>query len=229
VSRTYVLKNLHKHEKDGFDVCTETHCQVYGGVESEDPRTNAAVEASRGQVLVYKGDLAQSYFHASCGGHTENPNCVWTWDSAAPEYLKGVKDKFCASSPHNYWKNSVRAETIRSRLVNAGYSVGAIAKIKMSGHDNSGRPEYLKIKHSGGALVISPAKFRLAVEPWVIRSAFITSITKNGREYIFEGKGWGHGVGMCQWGAKVMGDKGYNFKTVLTFYYPGTNVEKWEE
>jgi stage II sporulation protein D len=229
ISRTYVLRNLRKHEKDGFDVCTETHCQVYGGVEAEDPRTNSAVAASRSEVLVYKGELAQSLFHASCGGHTENPNCVWTWDSAAPEYLKGVKDKFCAESPHNYWKNTVTAETIKSRLARSGYNVGTIKKIKTSGRDNSGRPEKLKITSSEGTLVINPSKFRMAIDPWIIKSAFITSISRQGKAFVFEGKGWGHGVGLCQWGAKVMGDKGYDYKQILELYYPGTDVEKWEE
>ena len=229
ISRTYVLKNLRKHDKEGFDICTETHCQVYGGVESEDPRTNAAVEATRGEVLVYKGELAQSLFHASCGGHTENPNCVWTWESATPEYLRGVKDKFCGNSPHQYWKNSVSAESLRTKLVKSGYSVGKITKITMSGSDDSGRPAKLKIKHSKGVLSIMPAKFRMAIDPWLIKSAFITDISAHGANFVFEGKGWGHGVGMCQWGAKEMGGKGYDYKKILGFYYPGTGVEKWDE
>lgn len=229
ISRTYVLKNLRKHEKDGFDICTETHCQVYGGVESEDKRTSDAVEATRGEVLVYKGELAQSLFHASCGGHTENPNCVWTWESNAPEYLKGVKDKFCSNSPHQYWKNSMSAESIRAKLVKSGYGVGKITKIMMSGHDDSGRPAKLKITSSKGVLTITPAKFRMAIDPWIIKSAFITDIYSRGNNFTFEGKGWGHGVGLCQWGANIMGEKGYDYKKILQFYYPGTEVEKWEE
>jgi len=229
ISRTYVEKNLKKHEKNGFDVCTETHCQVYGGMESEDKRTSTAVEATRGEVLVYKGELAQSLFHASCGGHTENPNCVWTWEGRAPEYLRGVKDKFCKDSPHNYWKNSVSAEFIRARLVKSGYSVGAVSKITIAGRDSSGRPEKLVVKHSRGTLSLNPSKFRMAIDPWIIKSALITCIRTKGGNFIFEGKGWGHGVGLCQWGANIMGGKGYDYKKILKFYYPGTEVEKWEE
>ena len=69
----------------------------------------------------------------------------------------------------------------------------------------------------------------MAVDPWIIRSVYITGITARGKDFVFEGKGWGHGVGLCQWGAKVMGEKGYDYKKILEFYYPGTNAEKWEE
>ena len=141
ISRTYVLKNLRKHEKQGFDVCTETHCQVYGGVESEDKRTSAAVAATRAEVLVYKGELAQSLFHASCGGHTENPNCVWTWESDAPEYLKGVKDDFCADSPHQLWTSTVGAGFIGSKLIKSGYKVGSVKNITTSGRTAPAGPK----------------------------------------------------------------------------------------
>ena len=229
VSRTYVLRNLRKHGKDGFDVCTKTHCQVYGGVESENKITNAAVEATRGEVLVYKGVLAQSLFHASCGGHTENPNYVWVWNNSCPKYLRGVRDRFCSKSPHSYWKKKISASTIKAKLLKAKYSIGNIRKITKHGKNRSGRPKTLRIKHSRGTLNISPAKFRMAISPWTIKSAFITSIVKKGNEYIFKGKGWGHGVGLCQWGAKGMGERGYKHKRMLRFYYPGTKVEKWEE
>jgi stage II sporulation protein D len=229
VSRTYALKNLRKHEKDGFDLCTETHCQVYGGVESEKKTTTEAVEQTRSEVLTFKGDLVQALFHACCGGYTEDPVNVWIWSAATPSYLKGRRDKFCKDSPHAFWKNRIEGEFISQRLNKAGFDVGKIESIRISGRDRSGRAELLKIKHSYGTLSIMASKFRLAVDPWLIKSTLFDKIVRYGSTFEFRGSGWGHGVGMCQWGAKVMSDKKYTYKEILKFYYPGTEVEKWEE
>jgi stage II sporulation protein D len=229
VSRTYALRNLRRHDRAGFDLCTQTHCQVYGGVEAEDGRSNAAVEATRGVLLVYDGQMAQTLFHASCGGHTENPNNVWAWDSVAPCYLEGVKDKLCDNSPHHRWENKVGADYIRKRLQKSGYDVGSITKIRIAGTNSSGRTKILKIKHSKGQLSIAAAKFRMAVDPWLIRSTLFKSIERKGDAFVFTGLGWGHGVGMCQWGAKEMAEKGRSYEEILKFFYPGTDVEQWEE
>lgn len=229
VSRTYVLRNLRKHERDGFDVCTETHCQVYGGMEAEDPICTKAVDETAGEVLTWNGELAQTLFHASCGGYTENPNNVWSWESETPPYLKGCKDKYCRNSPHNTWSSTIKAETIRQRLRKAGHEVGVIKKIKMSGEYKSGRTRNLVIKHSDGTLTLTAARFRMAVDTWLVKSAFLDDVSKKGDSFVFEGRGWGHGVGMCQWGAKMMGEDEKNYQEILEYYYPGAVVEKWEE
>ena len=89
--------------------------------------------------------------------------------------------------------------------------------------------KYLKIKHSKGTLTINAAKFRLAVSPWLIKSTLISSIVKYKGYFEFRGRGWGHAVGLCQWGAKGMAEKKYNYKEIMHYYYPGTKVETWEE
>ncbi|MBN1622682.1 MAG: SpoIID/LytB domain-containing protein [Endomicrobiales bacterium] len=229
VSRTYALRNLGRHSKEGFDLCNKTHCQVYGGVESEDERTNKAVDATRSKVLVYENKLAQALFHACCAGHTENPRYVWNYSSEPPKYLRGRVCKFCSDSPHYTWTKKASAEFIRKRLVNAGYKVGVIKSIGRYQRTSSGRIKTLEIKHSKGELNINAAKFRLAVDPQIIKSTYINRIRKVGESFEFSGNGWGHGVGMCQWGAKGMAEKGYSYKRILDFYFPGVNVEKWEE
>ncbi len=229
VSRTYALRNLRRHESSGFDLCNQTHCQVFGGVESEDPRTNAAVDATAGEVLTYEGKLAQTLFHASCSGHTENPRYVWNWDNIPPAYLEGRKDKYCLNSPHQSWKNTISADVIRKRLNKAGYKVGAIKSIQLSGKTSSGRTRHVVIKHASGKISVPAAKFRTAVDTWLIKSAKLLKVSRSGNSFRFAGNGWGHGVGMCQWGAKVMAEKEHEYADILEFYYPGTQVEKWEE
>lgn len=230
ISRTYALRNIGKHGAENFDMCNNTHCQVYGGMESETGKTNKAVEATKNEVLVYKGELAQSFFHASCGGHTENCNNVWDIrNNIETRYLSGRPDRFCSDSPHNFWESKISSDFIEERLSKAGYKVGKISNIRISGKSGSGRAKMLNISHSGGTLSILAAKFRLAVDPWLIKSVMFKRISKNGKYFEFSGKGWGHGVGMCQWGAKQMADRGYNYKQILKHYYPGTKAEKWEE
>lgn len=229
VSRTYALRNVRKHEADGFDLCSETHCQVYGGVETETPSTNAAVAETRGEVMTFEGKLAQTLFFACCGGYTEDPKYVWSWEAETPKYLKGRKDKYCENSPHEYWKNRIKGEFIRQRLAKAGFRIGDIENIRISGINRSGRAENLKIRHSEGTLTIKAAKFRLAVDAWLIKSTMFSNIVRYGDSFEFRGSGWGHGVGMCQWGAKVMADKRFKYTEILKYFYPGTEIERWEE
>jgi stage II sporulation protein D len=228
-SRTYALRNLRKHTKQGFDLCNKTHCQVFGGMESETERTNKAVDDTRGEVLTFNGELASTLFHACCSGHTENPNNVWAWEAEAPAYLKGRSDKFCSPSPYDNWKGKLETSVIMARLIKAGYNVGTIKKMRVSGKSSSGRAEMIRIVTSRGTINISAGKFRLMMDPWVIKSTMINDIVRYRNSFEFRGSGWGHGVGMCQWGAKVMAAKGYDYKEILKYYYSGTDIEAWEE
>jgi stage II sporulation protein D len=229
ISRTYALRNLNKHDKEGFDLCNQTHCQVYGGVESENERTTPAVESTRGEVLLYDGEPANTLFHASCAGHLENPVNVWSLDQPCPRYLAGRADRFCGTNPHSSWKNRISADQIKAKLRKAGYAIGDIQNIKMSGRSGSDRVKLLKIKHSKGTLSLSAAKFRLIVDSWLVKSTVLTGLSRRGNSFEFRGKGWGHGVGLCQWGAKVMGEKGYTYEKILDYYYPGTKLEQYWE
>jgi stage II sporulation protein D len=198
-------------------------------MESENERTNEAVEQTLGEVLVFEGQLAQTLFHAACAGHTENPNNVWSWESKAPRYLEGRVDRYCAGGPHDHWKNRLKAASIAERLRKAGYDIGTIKSIRISGKDDSGRARLLTIRHSKGTTAIPAGKFRLAVDAWLVKSTLFTGIVRYEDSFEFRGKGWGHGVGMCQWGAKEMAAKNYNYEEILHFYYPGATVERWEE
>lgn len=229
VSRSYALACIGKHGKDGFDLCTTVHCQVYGGVECEDDRSNKAVEETRGEVVVYNDKLASVFFHACCAGRTEDPRDVWNYESEAPKYLMGHSCRFCKESPHMNWKNEINAEYIRKKLLSAGYNFGEISKIKRTSKTGSGRAKNLKIIGSKDSITLTAARFRLIVAPDKIKSTFIYDIKKKGSKFIFSGSGWGHGVGMCQWGSKKMGEKGYDYKQILKYYFTKTKVEKWEE
>ncbi|MDR3253598.1 MAG: SpoIID/LytB domain-containing protein, partial [Endomicrobium sp.] len=223
ISRTYTISNLNKHSAQGFDLCSTTHCQVYGGAGVETDACNKAVLATQSEFLTYKGKFANTVFHANCGGHTENPQYIWNWKDIPP-YLKGVKCSYCKDAPYTNWEQTLDESFIRKKLSNN--NVGKIKKIKVKGKTAAGAAKELEILHSNGKLTLNAYQFRLAVDAWQIKSHFFNSIKKDGDKFYFKGRGWGHKVGLCQWGAKVMSEKGTNYKNILYHFYPGTKITR---
>lgn len=226
VARTFALKNLNRHLKEEYNLCSRTHCQVYGGSSCETAQTNKAVYETANEVIAYGGEMINSYYHASCAGYTEDVNSAWNIsENNNPEYLSGVKCKFCEDYRWYNWEYKILFDTIVSRLRGAGYSSGKIEKIKAAGHTSGGRVKQVLIKHSKGELRIPSGKFRTAIGSDKIRSTNFVVKYKNRVAY-FNGHGWGHGVGMCQWGAKGMAESGRDYKEILEHYYKNTKVIK---
>jgi len=223
VSRTYVMNNLGKYGKKGYDLSSDVFSQMYRGVEAEHPETNRAVKETSGMVLTYKGKLAKAYFHSSCGGYTENIQKVW---GNAVDFMKGITCPYCKDSPRYHWEKNIEPEFIQSRLAKAGYTVGKIKNIKFKSRTKSGRIDLMEIIHSLGTLEITGHKFRMAIGPDIIKSAMM-AIDRNKNKFSFYGRGWGHGIGMCQWGARGLAERGSSFRNILKFYFPGTKVKKW--
>ena len=176
ISRTYALKNLGRHSKEGYDICSKVHCQVYGGASCETKNCNKAVHDTEKEVVLYNNELAQTFFHASCGGHTEDPKYVWQWKSATPPYLKGVKDSYCKDNPHKTWTTTFTEKEIREKLIKAGYKVGKIKKISTSGTTTGKAAKELIIKHSKGTLKLNSYTFRCTISPDKIKSTLIAPI-----------------------------------------------------
>jgi stage II sporulation protein D len=223
ISRTYALANLGKHSSQGFDLCDETHCQVYGGATAESNLSNEAVEETEGEVLLYDGKFAQTVFHATCGGHTESPQYVWGWKEV-PEYLEGVKCNYCKEAPYSQWETYLDESLIRKQLSKVNVDIGEISAIIPKGETPGDSAIDVVIKHSKGEFEMNAYKFRLTVDAWRIKSNTFTSIKKQGDRFYFAGRGWGHKVGLCQWGAKGMGVEGKMHSQILYFYYPGTKI-----
>jgi len=220
-ARTFAIyKSLEAGNKD-YDLRSDIYSQVYGGKTSERFRTNKAVRETSGQILIYKDKILPAYYHATCGGHTEDASLLWDIDIPP---LKGQPCKYCEKSPHFNWTKEVPLDFIETRLNKNGYKIKDIIDIKPSPtRDASGRLETVSIIDSLGIEKIPANKFRLAIDPNVIKSTNFTVEVK-GDKAIFNGKGWGHGVGMCQWGAYFMARKGFKAEDILEFYYPGATV-----
>lgn len=229
VARTFALKSLSKHSKDGFNLCSKTHCQVYGGVDSEDERSNKAVYDTAGEVLMYDGQIISSFYHSSCGGCTEDVKNVWNSPQGKnPEFLTGVKCGFCEEDRWYNWNAALSFKMLYSNISNAGYRIGEIKRIKTVGNTSSDRVIDILIEHTKGKLWLTSHKFRMIINPNTVRSTNFKIKVKNKTAYL-TGHGWGHGVGMCQWGARGMAFKGRNYKEILKYYYKGTKIEQLKD
>lgn len=222
VCRSYAVYQMQESRAKDYDVTSDVFSQVYGGKTSERYRTSEAVDKTRLQVIMYNEKVLPAYFHSTCGGHTED--AVLLWNINLPP-LKGVTCRFCQGSPHLQWHAVLPLEEIEEELSSTGYAgCKNIKTIKVSGKDASGRLTNLGIITDKKEIIISAKDFRNTVGPNIIKSTNF-SLSLVSRDAVFEGIGWGHGVGMCQWGAYFMAKQGFNYKQILSLYYPHTDVK----
>lgn len=223
--RTYALYQASHNKNKEYDLVSTIYSQVYGGRTSEKGRTNKATRKTKGEVLTYKNKIFPTFFHATCAGHTESANNLWNIDIPP---LGGRECKFCERSPHFRWKKKLKLTDIENSLKKSGFETGTIEKIEIVDKNISGRITELKIFSKDKSIKVAANRFRLACGPNGIRSTNFDLQLENGKVY-FNGIGWGHGVGMCQWGAFFMSKKRFNAKQILNFYYPESKVKKLDQ
>jgi len=222
-ARTYALYQSQVNKAKDYDMTSDVYSQVYGGRFSERWRTDRAIRATKNKVLTYKGSIFSTYYHATCGGHTENASNLWNVDLSP---LEGSKCTFCRRSPHYDWKKEMSLLDIESKLKSSGFKIGNIKSIEVIRVNKSGRAEEIEVKSASATLTIPAKDFRRILGNNFIRSThFKLKIRRN--KVSFDGRGWGHGVGMCQWGAYLMGKRRYKSQEILAFYYPGTKIEEY--
>ena len=222
-ARTFALYRMENSKDRDYDVTSDIYSQVYGGRKSERWITRKAVDATKGKVLTYQGRILPAYYHSMCAGHTEDAKKVFNIDLAP---LKGKPCPYCEGAPHARWKAMFSYKQIEESLNKYGIKVKGLNFIAEGKRDASGRLEEIKIRDKKGVRRIKGFEFRLALGPNVIKSAnFTIEITPKG--VIFRGKGWGHGVGMCQWGAFGMSKRRFNYREILEFYYPEAKIEDY--
>jgi stage II sporulation protein D len=221
VARTYTLYIKKQKKYPLYDLTSDISSQVYGGQTSEKYRTSLAVERTRSLVLFYGKDVLPSYYHAACGGWTEDVSELWRENL---EPLKGGVCAFCKESPHSFWKRNLRLKDIQDKLNAQGYNLGLIREIAVLERNKSQRIKELKIiTRDDKEVVISGKDFRNILGPNLIKSNNYV-IEMKGYYVDFLGKGWGHGVGLCQWGTNFMARQGYSSDHILKYYYPGVDI-----
>jgi stage II sporulation protein D len=220
VFRTFAIFRTEENAGRDFDLSNDVYSQVYGGRAAERYRINKAVERTKGLVLTYKGKILPAFYHATCGGHTQDAASYWKIDLPP---LKGVPCNFCQDSPHSKWHSVLTRKEVRDVLVKGGFKIDDIKDIQVLGQDKSGRVTDLKIVTEKKDIKISSKDFRNTLGPNTIKSTNF-GVKVIGQDIVFEGLGWGHGVGLCQWGAYFMAKEGYTCKQILEYYYPGAEI-----
>lgn len=291
VARTYALRNLGRHREEGFDFCSTVHCQRYGGVFAEDPRTNDLVEKTRGVILVYRGKPASVVFHSESGGYTDSAEHVW---GREVPYLVEVPSPWEDGAPHNSWRVTLSSEEIAEALGKRGYIQSTVLGIRCQRSEKSGRVIKVFVDTDRGTVELTGNQFREAIgfdrlpstmftlesnqleepiqdlesawnlgekvntlinyEEWMQRDWNLDDIitflklrekereARKGKErttesirkrfvprevsctFTFVGRGWGHGVGLSQWGAVGMARNGASFSEILSHYFPGCEL-----
>ena len=211
-ARSYALHKRQQARNPHYDVGTTTAWQVYGGLQEETASTQAAVEGTRGQVLTYNGQVIEAVFHSSSGGHTENVEDIW---SQPLPYLRGVQD-FDAGAPVFEWTQTFSLDEF-SRLMP---SVGRIVSASPQRVTPRGRVREMRMEGDRGALVMTGNEVRSALN---LRSTLF-SIAIAGDTIQITGRGYGHGIGMSQWGAHNMASQGYTYQQILGHYYQGAQL-----
>ncbi len=239
-ARTYALEKRELErlaEDQDYHLSWTTEDQVYGGVESETRQARRAVDLTQGKVITYQGELIKAFYHNCCGGHTVSSGDVWGEEDFP--YLKAEPDEFCKESPYYKWEWEIKVSELRKILIKEGFSVGKIYRLQVLtrtqdlSFEEGGRAAELRIYYKGGSQDLTGKEFRELVNQWIekdmLRSTLFEIKSRTEREaryFVFQGRGSGHGVGMCQWGAKKMAEEGRNFQDILQFYYSGTEIEK---
>ena len=238
-----------REDHDLFDVCADDHCQRYQGItQASNPNVRQAVSETRGQVLMGDGEICDARFGKCCGGQTNE--FQYCWQNIRKSYLTSVTDPFCNTSDRevlsqvlndydletmNFYRWEVRFTQQQLRQLierNLGMKFGDILRLEPLEAGPAGHISRLRIVGSERTYIIGKElQIRKALSTsHLLSSAFTISLEdlQDGipQTVILHGKGWGHGVGMCQIGAAVMGHQGYSYQDILTHYYPRAEIQK---
>lgn len=281
VARSFAYTNLNKHINDGYNLCNTTHCQVYGGLDSEHPNTNQAIKDTYGDYVSYNGDIISTPYHSNSGGHTEDSALVW---GGSLPYLLGVEDRYSNDSPNSSWTMNVTPREIQNKFASVGIDIGQILDIEIVEASQSNRVIEIKIIGSKKEEIMTGERFRNILGDSYLKSTLFTidkeggqssnkvyvidgsgnlskevdlksismvhgkeSIGKNtnktigligkdksinmdtssitsANNFLINGKGYGHGVGMSQYGAMEMAKQGYSYVDIIKHYYKGVEI-----
>ena len=219
-ARTYLiyhLLNLNKPKKP-YDIEATVNFQVYSGMRKENPRTTAAVDSTSNAILIYDNKPIHAFFHSNSGGVTEAAENVW---GAKMPYLIPVRSKFCKTGNNYFWKQSVPQSYIDRKL--AYLKIGTIKNVLVLGRTESKRVDLLEVYGEERVVKMTGYEFRQKLGSTYIKSLRF-GIERNLDGFNIKGMGFGHGVGLSQWGSYGMAKNNYTYLEILTHYYRGVQL-----
>ncbi len=218
VARTYAVFHQQRNASKPYHLVAGSQHQNYAGRVIEGPAWEAT-RTTTDQVLTWQGSVFPSFYHSDSGGFTEAPQAVFSGDGIPP--LPGIRDEFSLDSPNYSWAVTLPLGVIAERLRQGAVEVGEIRGFTVLERSPSFRVVRLAVDHSRGTATVKGTDFRRLVGYDVLKSTLFVPVLIDGAVR-FEGRGWGHGVGLSQFGAKGMAERGYPYAQILGHYYPGT-------
>ncbi len=233
-ARTYALYHSRIARVKGrkWDMTAGTSSQVYRSAASFSAKINIAVNSTRGLVMTWDERLFSAFYSSSCGGHTDDASLVFGTDPITP--LSGVNCPYCSKAGHKWkeWEIRVFHDDAARKLLpfarDKGVVLGEVSALRPVFCERTRRARSIMVDHAFGKLEVPSHAFRTRLGTSVLRSTLITSFTGGQDSTAFKGRGWGHGVGMCQWGAEVMAREGKDYSDILRHYYPGRRLKRVE-
>ena len=207
------MKNLHRHAEEGFQVCDGVHCQAFKGINQNAVQIMAACRLTKGLVVTdQEGKLISAFFHSNCGGETATGESVWL---ARQSYLSSVQDQFCSQGRNFTWHKNIPLKEWINYIKNIypSFSVKSNDQLNFSSSRRA-------ISYVVGSFSIPFNKVRA---DWNLKSAFF-SVTVKGDRVELSGRGYGHGVGLCQEGAMHMARLGYSYQEIVSYYFKNVNI-----
>lgn len=222
-ARTYALNQVERVRKarpdSPYDIESTMMDQVYDGAHREEAHVYKIIEATRGQVLEKNGVLIPAFYHSCCGGLTEHAHNVWNDAEGPPP----VEDRYCERSPKRLWSYAISRAEFRRLLVAGNVPTGSISSITTIPLFDSPRVDTVVIETSSGTQNVRATELRKILGYANLKSTWF-EVNLAGKDVVFNGRGYGHGVGMCQWGAKGMAEEGHPYVDILKFYYPDAEL-----
>ena len=214
ISRTYAVYQKLKNNNPNYHITSSVLHQVYKGA-NENARISYAVINTEGEILVYNGKPIEAFYHSTSGGLTESPEEVF---GKSYPYLKPVAGS-CETSPYWIWERRIPLDEIEKAV-----NVSGIKEIKIASLTSTKRVKTVDIVHGEGTLKLNANDLR-KILGWNRLPSTNFSLARENGTVVFDGKGYGHGVGLCQWSSLEMARSGMNYRDILSYFYPGTVIQ----
>lgn len=233
VVRTFMLAHAGRHSSDGYDFCDTTHCQFYRGEQAlsdsvASTEIEKAIEATRGEVLAFKGRTVEGYYTANCGGMTVTPSMLWGGSTSYP--YQRVSCRWCRGSRFDKWERSAGIGQVLGALSEfLGSRVSLATELATDNDAATGFVRSVTIADGTARRNLTADAFRRAVGlklGWNTVLSPTFKIERHGQRFIFRGRGFGSQIGLCEAGALAQAAAGRSYRDILNFYYPGAKINE---
>lgn len=218
-ARSFAVDRIRMNAKKAYDILANVTL-AYGGVGAETPAVRTAVNRTQGKVLFYKGAVLPAYFSSTCGGHTEEVGAIYPETGAFP---RAVRCNWCRDARFFQWEAGYSWREVEAAMQRMGAARGAVRSLRVSSKTSTGRAAQIEVISDAGRKQITAHQFRSALGVDKLRSTWFSMQVTGGRLQV-KGRGWGHGIGLCQNGAGNLAKQGWSAKNILQRYYPGAVI-----